>query len=81
MMIRQQREFLQRGLAVVFKLMKLHGHLVWLLEKASLEQPIHPVDVDAFYERLYACHDAIEHLKASSTWRSVDVEDDVPLDE
>jgi len=79
MLSNQQREFRRLGLNVLFRLMKFHGHLVWLLEKNQFGGELVGEDVDALYERLYNVTDAIDAFRRSQKWRSVD--DVEPSDE
>jgi len=75
------REFRRLGFRVIFRLMKFHGHLVWLMEKVQFNRELEGVDVDCLYDRYYALQDAIDAFRRSRIWRSVDVVDDGHSDE
>jgi len=79
MMTSQQREFRRLAWRVVFSLWKLDGHIRWLMEKTQFDGELEGVDVDCLYERYWVLTDALDALKRSTLWRSVDVEpfDDV----
>jgi len=72
----QQREFGRHGWKVMARLWKLHGHLVWLLERAQMGSPLTGDDVDAFYARFYDLTDAIDAFRRTRLWRSVDFVDE-----
>jgi len=74
-MTNQQREFRRLGFHVMRRLMKLHGHLIWLLERNQFGSELVGDDVDAFYSRYYDLHDAIDAFRRSDKWRSVDDDD------
>lgn len=76
MLTNQQREFRRLGFELMMRLWKLHGHLVWLMEKNQNDWRPTGDDVDAFYERLFNLFDAIERFKRGDIWRSVDVVDE-----
>jgi len=76
-----QREFNRLSWKVVFRLWKLDGQLRWMMESVQLGGGLRGDHVDGFYDRLFALHDAIDALKRSSTWRSVDVPDDETFDD
>jgi len=76
MLSNQQREFRRLGLNVLFRLMKFHGHLIWLLEKNQFDHELTGEDVDAFYERFYNVTDAMDAFRRSQKWREVDFVDE-----
>jgi len=81
MMNSQQREFCRLGWTVVLRLWKLDGHIRWLMERVQIGSgDLDGDDVDALYERYYRLHDALDALKRSRLWRSVDVDFDVEDD-
>jgi len=80
MMNHQQREFRILGWRVLTRLMKVHGHLLYILEEAQYGRLPDGLDVDALHERMYALHDALNALRRTSIWRSVDVPDDYDVE-
>jgi len=72
----QQREFGRLGWKVLARLWKLHGHLVWLLERNQFADDLTGDDVDAFYARFYDLTDAIDAFRRSRKWRAVDFVDE-----
>lgn len=75
-MTNQQREFRRLGWRLVTRLWKLHGHLVWLMERVQHGDELDGTAVDCLYDRWYNLSDALDAFRRSSIWRSVDVVDD-----
>jgi len=80
MMTNQPREFRRLGWYVCTRALKLHGQMIWILERAQYGQPPTAEDVDCLYDRWFALNDALEAFKRHPLWRSVDVDFDVEDD-
>jgi len=80
-MINQPREFRRLGWYVCTRLMKLHGQMIWIMERAQYGVPPDGHDVDALYWRWFALQEALEAFKRHPQWRSVDVSDAEDFDD